>query len=260
MELHSLEDGREEDDPTIEWRKIMATLQRFKRPEQVMLLEELPKVKSGHRQIRGELLTPAKPPIKPYDCELHCKICNDMYWPCTASVSDEVAVQTIKSLTGQVKEDMEYLQSAIRSHGDTIIKLWRKKTTKRRKEVLEAAGHDLYPEKWAALHLIRMPTPMDDIDVSKMHRSLGDPVMDEMTDYLLRKFVEQQYGDLVKDHNSKYQDTWLLPYLDVDTLTEDPMRLLSLLYHRTYKPEEWTLYDHPFSRVFRQITSTRARD
>jgi hypothetical protein len=43
---------------------------------------------------------------------------------------------------------------------------------------------------------------------------------------------------------SSYQDTWLLPYLDSDMLSEDPSLLLALLHHRiTHEPEDWILFD-----------------
>lgn len=42
-----------------------------------------------------------------------------------------------------------------------------------------------------------------------------------------------------------FRDTWLLPYLDIETLAEEPSRLLNLLYYRIkHTPAEWAAFDN----------------
>jgi hypothetical protein len=44
---------------------------------------------------------------------------------------------------------------------------------------------------------------------------------------------------------ASHRDSWFLPYLDVETLSEDPTLLLSLLHHRSSnEPEKWLTFDN----------------
>lgn len=42
-----------------------------------------------------------------------------------------------------------------------------------------------------------------------------------------------------------HHDSWFLPYLDAETLSEDPTLFFSLLHHRTCnEPERWLMFDN----------------
>ena len=44
---------------------------------------------------------------------------------------------------------------------------------------------------------------------------------------------------------ASHHDSWFLPYLDVEALSEDPTLFLSLLHHRTFnEPEKWQAFDN----------------
>jgi hypothetical protein len=56
-----------------------------------------------------------------------------------------------------------------------------------------------------------------------------DPLATLMVPHML-SFLEKMN---LEDQTVKYRTTWLLPYLDIRSLAEEPLLLLSLLHYRT---------------------------
>lgn len=47
----------------------------------------------------------------------------------------------------------------------------------------------------------------------------------------------------LEDQKDRYQTTWLLPYLDVESLVEEPLLFVSLLHARTaFAPVDFTIF------------------
>lgn len=62
--------------------------------------------------------------------------------------------------------------------------------------------------------------------------------------------VDRQGGLVHSDitlgkHERQYRHAFLLPYVNLEVLTKDPLKLLSLLYNRiNSSPEQWAPYDN----------------
>lgn len=61
----------------------------------------------------------------------------------------------------------------------------------------------------------------------------------------LTKYMLEMMRPMVEDYTrTVFLDSWFLPYLDVETLSQSPLVLLSLLHSRTtYAPHLWANYD-----------------
>jgi len=119
--------------------------------------------------------------------------------------SDIEASQRIRLLCEETSSNRQYLQSRLRDYGNTILNRWKKGIAKRR-DLLHKAMPKMYASKWPIPH---------------MDRDGAEP------------FSKREL-----------RNVFLLPYINFDTLSEDPMKLLSLLYYRTkYAPEDWIAFD-----------------
>lgn len=84
---------------------------------------------------------------------------------------------------------------------------------------------DLYPRQWLYAHFYQafVETVLNTADANGQ---------------VDRDFTPGQ-------HMRKHRKTCLLPYLNVEALSQDPLRFLGLLYNRTkYSPEQWAPYDN----------------
>lgn len=110
-----------------------------------------------------------------------------------------------------------------------MVSRWKKKSKAKRLAVLEEVA-DLAPFRWAPVHFINM----------YKHQRVS--TKGKMSARRLREYARwvQQHDSLIE----AYQDTWLTPYLDQDTLSEEPLKLLSLLHIRSaFEPEDWVMFD-----------------
>jgi len=154
-------------------------------------------------------------PICPPPCE--CVDCDQQY-RCLADqnvdrfvyerkISDSAAQSIAKECTTSIMNDLQFLRDRCCSHGNTIISRWKKKSRDKRQAFLLQVAPDMYPSLW-------------------FHPRLG---------YQFLNWKEAR----------KYSTAWLLPYLSLEALKDDHVRLLSLLYNRTrYAPEQWAPFDN----------------
>ncbi|KAI4767190.1 hypothetical protein E4T52_17527, partial [Aureobasidium sp. EXF-3400] len=89
---------------------------------------------------------------------------------------------------------------------------------------------ELFEKRWAAVHLLERV-------------GAGDEDRKYVGERNIRKSLENT--ELRDKILVSHHDSWFLPYLDAETLSEDPTLFLSLLHHRTFnEPENWLMFDN----------------
>ncbi|KAK4543688.1 hypothetical protein LTR36_005333 [Oleoguttula mirabilis] len=172
----------------------------------------------GFGHIDGKLEISA---ATPSTCPRTCKTCAAQYRPLAwqnwdwlaydCASDDAKAADIVKDHVDRTTHALDCLREKLESCGNVIAKRWQKKSVSKRAAILCAAMPDMYKYE-------RLPADM----LYKLLRRDG--------------MKERDFKD--------YHNNWLLPYLDVASMSEDPMKLLSLLYYRTkYRPADWVQWD-----------------
>jgi len=230
--LEQLRENKEEGDDRL-WC-IRHSLMRSK-PSAVVLPS------SGWKKLKpavGKVFETEKPPKIPFTCQ--CKTCCGQYFPATIYVTDQEARQLASSLVVDARRDLNFLRQVLADHADFIVTRWKKKSREKRSAFF-SENVDIFDKKFAAIHLLHMRSSPENCDFNaELMRSLQGIDDPEQKDWLSRALHDSRLNKMI----SSYQDTWLLPYLDSDMLSEDPSLLLALLHHRTtHEPEDWVLFD-----------------
>lgn len=163
--------------------------------------------------ISGEEINPQSPPPPPYDCAEVCKTCSRQCFPVARRLNDEAAKDLVESLVRGVSANNTALQQTLSNHADAIAARWRKRSREKRRTLLESVSL-LHPDK----HGIRTLVPDRDNtkELENTRKTAG-----------------------------RYIDSWLAPWLDIDTLSESPLSLLALLKHRTSShTAQWVMFDY----------------
>ncbi|KAF7504542.1 hypothetical protein GJ744_002098 [Endocarpon pusillum] len=145
------------------------------------------------------------------DIEYAC----DSHHPCDSCIATRKAVEEamdVHNATQQIicnRECMRihqaFLKNAIQKYSNAIIARWKKRSQTKRAESLEKALPGMPQKKFSIIQA---------------------------------RYAEEEL------EASSLRWTFLLPYLSVEDLSSDPMRLLSLLYVRTqYDPSTWAAFD-----------------
>lgn len=120
----------------------------------------------------------------------------------------EVATKA-SSYAKSINQDRHYLHRLISLHGDTLIKKWKKRKEHGRIDLLKNVQPALYP----------VPNTLLDL-------------------------ATQLTGKKIADQRLHHKD-YLVPYLNVETLSKDPGTLIRLLHNRiTWHPTVWVLFDN----------------
>ena len=233
------------------YRATLGTLVRMKLKVRVMPHDtnkvfDYEKLRKKQRPTpHGIRLNPDHPPPYPYKCDPKCETCFTQTFPARIGVTDEQALARVTTLTTSINDDLDHLRSALRDHADYIVKKWSKSKAKR-SDVLnaicaEVASYDalgqkpdgvsLYDKKWAAVHLIddRSRDGTEHHDFLKGSKHSTDPKSAALMPHIL-SYMERI---ALEDQKDRFQTTWLLPYLDFESLVEEPLLFLSLLHART---------------------------
>lgn len=192
-----------------------------------------------HKPAVGQVFDAESPPELPFTtCQ--CKICCGQYFPATMHVTGQEARHLVSSLVLDTCQDLNFLRQVLIDHADFIVTRWKKKSREKRSAFL-SENVDLFDKKFAAIYLLHMRSSPENCDFkSELMRSLQGVDEPRMKEWLSQAL----HGSRLNKMISSYQDTWLLPYLDSDMLSEDPSLLLALLHHRTaHEPEDWILFD-----------------
>ncbi|KAK3070961.1 hypothetical protein LTR53_009521 [Teratosphaeriaceae sp. CCFEE 6253] len=157
-------------------------------------------------------------------CLYNCKICAQQYrekrlqqdkWAAyDVCLTDEDANNDISAKISHARASFRHVTERLESSGNTIMKRWTEMSVSKRAAMLKVALPYVQNRPWAAASLL----------------------------------YKQANGN---GYTWKCRHTeWLLPYLDLQSLSDTPWRLLALLHHRTqHSIEEWFMLDTQQLRV-----------
>lgn len=110
------------------------------------------------------------------------------------AIGNEKATQVCAKMIQSINDNRTFLQRELTLRGSGIAKRWKKKTWKNREGLLKSIDPDMYDRKWHEAHIS----------------------------------YEMRYDDWFFEAR-KHQNIYLLPYMSLKNLKEDPSRLLKLL-------------------------------
>lgn len=221
--------------------KVRDTLRRNKITEKVINF----KYDSYESPPLGTVIKYDSPPSNPFDCkDKECSECFPQFFPATTMVNDSIAQHTMSSLVETIQENTAFLRDALADYADFIVTRWRKKSRDKRLAFLEQHA-SLYPSKWAAVHLLNAVNyPHSEEEhvyyAGPSRLVIATNIRTGETKRVRRSPHPRDPEGVV----NRFRDTWFLPYLDAEMLSEDPLLLLALLHHRTSNEHErWIAFD-----------------
>ncbi|KAK5719779.1 hypothetical protein LTR17_015150 [Elasticomyces elasticus] len=156
------------------------------------------------------------PSVPSEGCQPDCSICSKQYRPppeqfmdsrmYAGYIDDDSAQQLASTLTTKVVQDQGYLRNIIEQRGNAILNRWSKLSENLRRDLIRKAVPDLYEKK----------APQ-----ARIH------------------YAGDGWGP-----KRAFRKTYLLPYLTVENICDNKLKLPSLLHHRTSSsPEDWVMFD-----------------
>ncbi|KAF4626925.1 hypothetical protein G7Y89_g11230 [Cudoniella acicularis] len=161
-------------------------------------------------------------------CE--CLICNQQFrtkfyqrrwvFGYEKAFSDDEARGEAANLTKTLRDNLEYLRKQYETNGNIILKRWKKKSGEKRKALLLEVDPDIYPDQWSNVHFRKEFVPTE--------RAIA-----------LSGFNWPDKDATQGRARRHYRNIYLLPYINPESLKDDPARLLNILYNRAkYPPEQ----------------------
>ncbi|TVY82305.1 hypothetical protein LSUE1_G002243 [Lachnellula suecica] len=144
-------------------------------------------------------------------------------------LSNSEAREKAASLVEQAHANLKYLREQCDANGHTIIKRWKKKSNEKRNVLLLEVDPSMYPYQWSDMRFLaeygNRPDHLEALNSGL--NTVEDP-------------------DNTEGHARRaFRDVCLLPYVNLESLKNDPAKLLSLLYNRVkYPPEKWASFDN----------------
>ncbi len=153
------------------------------------------------------------PPCPCIDCQTSFYTLEEHYKPCfwyRGRISDRDAERIAAEYVRDAKQDRQYLQERLASHGDIIVNRWKKKSREKREALLVQTAPELYESRWIIPRYCYMPE-------SKLVGLGGRTQM--------------------------RRSQLLLHWLNRDILKSNPSTLFALLHNRTaYPPQDWAAW------------------
>ncbi|CAD0108394.1 unnamed protein product [Aureobasidium uvarum] len=248
----------QEDDDRV-WA-VRSTLMRIKQPDKVMPVSYQPALveMQWKQDLNAEYLDRKKPPASPFNCtnpgpftgSKECATCLPQFFPAAMSVDDGQAKAIINEVADSIKADLAFLRATLKKHADFLVSRWNKKPQAKRFSFL-TEHTELFDKKWAAIHLLER-VGAGDLDREylgernlrrvKTHRTADGDFAVCLELHTQESLANSEMRDKTL---ASHHDSWFLPYLDAETLSEDPTLFLSLLHHRTSNdPEKWLMFDN----------------
>ncbi|KAH0164206.1 hypothetical protein KCU67_g5250, partial [Aureobasidium melanogenum] len=186
-------------------------------------------------------------------CPETCKVCAQHYLPKFAvchpiapramvPYSDTEAAQTTADYVKRINDDRDAIRAKLKMYGDLLLKRWQRKSIEKRATVVRTAMPEIYSRRFQSARLLS-----DNKRAFAQHYSTIS----------IKKFkargAEQCMTDsmqALKLHNDSHRKQQLLPFIDIETLSQDYMSLLALLHHRS-GPDitDWVMHDFEHLRA-----------
>ncbi|KAK5694020.1 hypothetical protein LTR97_009638 [Elasticomyces elasticus] len=190
-------------------------------------------------------------------CLETCTLCTEQYFPhglleykfaraMSYMHSDADARTLTQTFVTTTDRNLAAVNAKVKEYGDVILKKWKRFSTQQRADIIRKAMPEAYPQNFAQ---VRMQYDHE--------RKISGALRRGVASMQLGDIARPQSVTLLKEH-SALRKMHLLPYLDVQTLSEDPMNLLSILHYRSSSsPADWVLFDSEKLRV--NFNSVNAR-
>ena len=155
-----------------------------------------------------------------YRIPCHCRICKYQYAdedeqrnPFNAYLGYLNIGQVrdvISKRSKSMEEDRGYLKCCIERHGNAILRYWRSLTKYQRQQLLQTARPGLYPSREPLIEIgLEIPFFKD------------------------------------KERQEEFRTTYLLPFINLESLSQDASRLIALLHCRVqYPPQDFAAFDN----------------
>ncbi|KAK3629811.1 hypothetical protein LTR56_017824 [Elasticomyces elasticus] len=181
-------------------------------------------------------------------CPEICAVCAQQYLP--RALRDRPWMRRIMTMHSDLEAQflaqqsvtatanhLDVLRAKLTEHGDALLKRWIRKSVAKRAALIRQAMPEAYGGDFAQ---VRMEYDRQRIVSGAIPKGAGSMTLRDTDN------VEQAL-----DH---YRDQWrsmqIVHYLDMQTLSEDPSNLLSILHHRSLStPADWFLFDLEHTRV-----------
>lgn len=178
-------------------------------------------------------------------CPETCKICVQHYLPGSAVFytaramvphSDTEAAQTAADYVKSIRADRDAIRAKLKIHGDLLLKRWQRRSIDKRATVVRTAMPELHSRRFQNAWLL-----FENKRAFEEHYSTIDK----------KKFKEHGFEHYLAEtmqamqiHNDTHRKHHLLPFLDVETLSQDPMCLFALLHYRSDSDiADWVMHD-----------------
>ncbi|KAK4506466.1 hypothetical protein PRZ48_000198 [Zasmidium cellare] len=169
------------------------------------------------------------------NCQQNCADCIPQFTPGSLItkeefleprvVTDTVARAEARRLADLATSDWHHLRSALLRYGDTVRSRWRKMTKAKREAVILQVQPDLYREKFPE---------------ERLRYGVEEP----------EYYRTAPHHDTLQTHNepewfsARQRNALLLPYLNVESMAEEPNLLFGLLHNRSeHTLAEWVSFD-----------------
>jgi hypothetical protein len=124
-------------------------------------------------------------------------------------LTDAEAIDVLTNYSNKIHSARDYLSRSVQKYGDLLLDRWKKRTTSKRATLLKLTKPDLPLNKGFTAD----------------------------TNYNTESWQEGR--------SSRHRNHFLLPYIDVETLSKNPATLFGLIHTRAKdSPAEWAPYDH----------------
>lgn len=143
-------------------------------------------------------------------CKQYRSVADQDYEQCNylRHLDSKTASSNAETYAKSILKDVEFLRYCVNTFGDTILKRWRRRMPSKRKELLIQVDSTIYPTN----------APLIDLATSRVRKPLTD--------------------------QHQYRHAYLLPFLNLQSLSQDWGNLVNLLHYRTaYHPDSWVIYD-----------------
>ncbi|KAI5264847.1 hypothetical protein E4T47_08656 [Aureobasidium subglaciale] len=233
---------------------------RIKQPDKVMPRSYQPALVEMKwvEDLKGKYLDRKNPPASPFDCTNpgpftgsgECAVCLPQFFPAAIIVNDKQARVIITEIVDGIKADLAFLRTTLAKHADFLVSRWKKKSQGKRFSFL-TEHTALFDKRWAAVHLLERVGARDEDRKYSGERNLRKVRTRRTADGRFATCLglhtrESLANTEIRDKTLiSHHDSWFLPYLDAETLSEDPTLFFSSLHHRTSnEPERWMMFDN----------------
>lgn len=141
---------------------------------------------------------------------------------------DKMAASVIQSLVESTQSDYSFVRDKIQTHGNAIAKRWQKRSAEKREEILRNAVPDM---------------PLDrNADIEQIFEGVN---------YLVDSMNNRASREEILKQQQTPEEPFLAPCLNIESLREDPMRLLALMHHRSHAhSSEWISFDKEVIQIY----------